>query len=128
MSDSIRAAMIIRRDEKFLLVQEATPRIYGLWNWTQGMVEESETPEDAAAREAKEETGFDVKIQRKITVIKKPFEGTKEIHVFLGEIVGGELKISAGEILQAKWLTLPEIQEIKEQMPGKWVFETFRLL
>jgi 8-oxo-dGTP diphosphatase len=128
IQDAIRAAVIIEKDRKFLLVQEGTPKIYGLWNWQQGRVEEGENPEEAAVREAKEETGFDVSLKRKLTILKDPFPGTKEIHVFLGEIIGGELQTPPAEILQARWFALDEIEKIKDQMPGAWVFDTIGLL
>lgn len=126
MKDFTRAAAVIEQDGKFLLVQEATPVVYGLWNWQQGRVEEGESPEAAAVREAKEETGLDVRVVRKLGVIQKPFPNTKEIHVFLTEVVGGELKTKEGEILQAKWFTLEELEEIKDKTPGPWVFETIQ--
>ena len=106
------------------MVQEATPIVYGLWNWQQGKVDEGESPEDAAVREAKEETGLDVRVVRKLGVIQNPFPNTKEIHVFLTQVVGGELKVLEGEILQAKWFTLDELEEIKDKTPGPWVLKT----
>jgi len=128
MGDFTRAAAVIQQDGKFLLVQEATPVVHGLWNWQQGKVDEGESPETAAIREAKEETGLDVRVVRKLGVIQNPFPNTKEIHVFLTEVVGGELKVLEGEILQAKWFTLEELEEIKDKTPGQWVFETIRAM
>lgn len=126
MQDTIRAAVIIKKEGKFLLGQEGAPKVYGLWNWQQGKVEDGEDIETAAIREAKEEVGYDVLLKKKVAVIKNPFPDTKEIHVFLGEIVGGELQINEGEILQAKWFTLAEVALLKDQMPGPWVFDTIR--
>ncbi len=124
MKDFVRAAAVIEQEGRFLLVQEATPIVYGLWNWQQGKVDEGESPEDAAVREAKEETGLDVRVVRKLGVIQNPFPNTKEIHVFLTQVVGGELKVLEGEILQAKWFTLDELEEIKDKTPGPWVLKT----
>jgi len=120
----IRVATLIYKDGKFLLVQEASPVIFGLWNWSQGKVEEGEDYEVAAMREVKEETGFDIEIKEKITVIKNPFPGTKETHVFLGVIKSGEISFSKEEILQVKWFTFSEITEIKDKLTGKYVYET----
>lgn len=119
-----RAAVVIEKDGDFLLVQEASPRVYGLWNWIQGSVEQGEGVEDAAVREAKEETGYDIKLVRKVEVIENPFPDTKEIHVFLGEISGGELKINEDEILQTRWFSKEELIQIKAKTPGPWVYET----
>jgi len=120
----VRVATLIYKDGKFLLVQEATSIIYGLWNWSQGKVDDGESYEDAAVREVKEETGFNIKIKEKITIIKNPFPGTKEIHVFLGEIETGEISFDTGEILQVKWFTFEEITEMKDKLTGERVYKT----
>jgi ADP-ribose pyrophosphatase YjhB (NUDIX family) len=90
MNEAIRVAVLIEKDGKFLLGQEATKIIYSLWNWQQGKVEAGEGLEYAAKREVKEETGFDVNLIKKLTVVENSFPGTKETHVYLGEITGGE--------------------------------------
>ena len=46
-----------------------------------------------------------------------------EIHVFLGEIIDGDLKVNKGEILQAKWFGIEELAEIKDNMKD-YVFNT----
>jgi ADP-ribose pyrophosphatase YjhB (NUDIX family) len=124
----VRAAMVIQKDDAFLLVQEATVKVHGKWNWQQGKVEAGETPEAAAMREAKEESGYDTRIIRKLGVVLDPFSGTSELHIFLGEITGGALKISEGEILQAAWRTVAEIEAMKTELVGPWVIETIRLV
>jgi len=123
MSGIIRSAVLIKKKNKVLLGQEETPVIYGLWNWQQGRVADGESFEDAAIREAKEEVGYDVKITQKLKVIKNPFTGTSEIHVFLGEIIDGTLKVNEGEILQAKWFSFEELIDIKDSMK-EYVFGT----
>ena len=80
--------------------------------------------EDAAVREAREEVGYDVALVRKLGVVERPYECTKEIHVFLGEIAGGDLKINDGEILQAKWFTLEELSGVRDKAVGPWIYET----
>lgn len=124
MEEGIRAAMVIKRDGKFLLVQEGHDGAYGLWNWQQGKVEAEEGVEEAAIREAKEETGYEVSIVKKLSIVKDPFPNTREIHVFLGEVTGGDLQTPAGEIIQAKWFAPAELEEIKGLTPGPWVQET----
>ncbi|MCA9361372.1 NUDIX domain-containing protein [Candidatus Kaiserbacteria bacterium] len=121
MNTDIRVAVLIEKDGKFLLGQEATKIIYGLWNWQQGKVEDGEDLEAAAMREVKEETGFDIEIVKKLTIINNPFPGTKETHVYLGKIIGGELAYSAEEILNLKWFTREQIIEIQDKLSGNWL-------
>ncbi|KXJ98489.1 MAG: NADH pyrophosphatase [Parcubacteria bacterium OLB19] len=123
MNKDIRVAVLIEKDGKFLLGQEATKIIYGLWNWQQGKVEEGESIEVAALREVKEETGLDVELIRKLTVLDNPFLGTKETHVFLGKIIGGELNYSTEEILDLQWFTKEQILEMRENLTGPWLLE-----
>lgn len=123
MNKDIRVAVLIEKDGKFLLGQEATKIIYGLWNWQQGKVEEGESIEVAALREVKEETGLDVELIRKLTILDNPFSGTKETHVFLGKIIGGQLNCSTEEILDLQWFTKEQILEMRENLTGPWLLE-----
>jgi 8-oxo-dGTP diphosphatase len=128
MNADIRVAVLIEREGKFLLGQEATKIIYGLWNWQQGKVEKGENLESAALREIKEETGFEVELLRKLMVIDNPFFGTKEIHVYLGKIIGGEQAYSKEEILDLQWFTKEEIFAMSDKLTNKWVIEVIDLI
>ena len=80
---------VIKKDQKYLLVQEKQKKAYGLWNLPAGHVDTGESLEEAATREAYEESGFEVKIIREIDIYhESPTNAVK--HVFLAEIVGGE--------------------------------------
>ncbi len=121
MTPAVKAAVVIKKGDTFLLVQENGARSRGWWNWPQGRVEEGETPEEAAIREAKEETGFDITIVRKLAVLTETFPDTKELHVFLGNITGGSLNFPRDEIMAAQYFTLEQIIEMKEKLAGPWI-------
>lgn len=123
MDTDIRVAVLIQKEDKFLLGQEATSIIYGLWNWQQGKVENGESLEKAAVREVKEETGLEVSLVRKLTVINNPFAGTKKTHVYLGEIISGEISYAEDEILDLRWFTKEEIFAMRSQLSGPWVIK-----
>lgn len=100
--------VVIEKDGKYLLVQEGQAKAYKLWNIPGGHVDEGETLEQAATREAYEETGYAVVILKQLLVYKKPQNGTI-LHAYLTRITGGNLQIPPNEILDAKWFTYQEI-------------------
>jgi 8-oxo-dGTP pyrophosphatase MutT (NUDIX family) len=124
------AGVVVKKDGKYLLVQEGGPlsrACRGLWNFPAGKVDPGETFEEAAAREAKEESGFDVKIIRKIGIFQAtPTEAVK--HAFLAEIVGGEIAYPKEEILDARWFTLDEIYGIKDKLREGWVLNAIEIV
>jgi 8-oxo-dGTP pyrophosphatase MutT (NUDIX family) len=58
----IVAALIEDPRKRLLMVREAAPECYGLWNQPAGHVEANESIPDAFLREVKEETGCTVRI------------------------------------------------------------------
>jgi ADP-ribose pyrophosphatase YjhB (NUDIX family) len=116
----IVAGVVLCRMGKFLLVQQKKEIAKGLWNIPAGKVEEGYTIEQTAIKEAKEETGYDVTLIRKIDIFQEN-EKVPARHAFLGEIIGGNLQFPKDEILDAQWLTYDEIREMKEKLRGEWV-------
>ena len=115
---------LIESNDKYLLVQEKNPDFYGKWNLPAGKVEKGQTLEEAAIREAKEESGYDVELVREIDMYHK--DGDKSLkHVFEAKIIGGELKIPEDEILDAKWLTYEQILDIDKQgkIRNDWIIQ-----
>jgi 8-oxo-dGTP diphosphatase len=64
-------------------------RDYPVWNLPGGRVERNETPWDAAVREALEETGLKVELQRLTGVYHKP-RRCEVVFNFEGRVVGGQ--------------------------------------
>lgn len=116
----IVAGVVIRRKNKFLLVQEKKEIARGLWNLPAGKVEVGYTIEQTAVKEVKEETGYDVTLIRKIDIFQEN-EKVPARHAFLGEIVGGELTFPEDEILDVQWFTCDEIRGMKEKLRSEWV-------
>jgi 8-oxo-dGTP diphosphatase len=82
------AVVILDEHEHILLVQEAQPKAYELWHVPAGKPEVGETYEEAAKREAYEETGLEV-----------------ELLGFLNAYVG---KFENGEVIvRLAWLARP---------------------
>ncbi len=85
---------VIFHDGSILLVRE---RSDGRWTLPGGWADVGEAPSECVAREAKEETGYDVQVQKLLAVYdrsKHPHEPPFPYHVykifFLCEIVGGQ--------------------------------------
>ncbi|HYD93561.1 MAG TPA: NUDIX hydrolase [Candidatus Paceibacterota bacterium] len=121
-----KAAAIIRDGDRVLLVKERAPWMYGCWNWSQGSMEEGEAPEETAVREAKEETGLDTQIVRKLAMLTDTFPDTSELHVYEVAVTGGELAFPEWEIMELRWYTLEELAGMEKEFAGPWVAEVLR--
>lgn len=119
------AACVIRNEKgQYLLVQEAQPKVYGLWNLPAGHVDKGEIIRDAAVREAKEETGYDVELLSKIDVYHEEIEEPVR-HAFKARIIGGEKGASTDEILDVRWFSYSEIVGLNEagKLRVDWIYD-----
>ena len=121
------AGCLIHQDNKYLLVQEKSPDIFGLWNFPAGKVEKGQTIFEAAIREAKEETGLDVEVVKELGVYHKDGERSVK-HVFEAKIIGGKIEIPADEILDVKWLSFEEIIKLNEvgKIRSDWIIKAIK--
>ncbi len=114
---------LIKKDGRYLLVQENQEAARGLWNLPAGHVDKGESLEQAAIREVQEETGFDVRLVSQLAIYHE--EASKSVkHVYSAEIIGGELNAQESEILQVKWLSYEEVQAIENEgkIRAPWVW------
>lgn len=125
----IVAGVVIKQDGKYLLVQENSPgaKDHGSWNFPAGRVAEGITIEQTAVKEAKEESGFDVELIRKLDIFQENSDVPPR-HAFEARIIGGELKWPEDEILNAGWFTFSEIKEMSEKLRGGWIIEAINIL
>jgi ADP-ribose pyrophosphatase YjhB (NUDIX family) len=110
------AGVVIERDGQYLLVQERQPKAHGQWNLPAGKVDVGETIEQAAIREAKEECGYDVKLDRNLLTIHLGIE-RPVLHAFAAHITGGQLQFLPDEIMDAQWFTRDEINRLDLRSP-----------
>lgn len=121
----IVAGVVIEKNGKFLLVQEKQPKCYGRWNLPAGKVEEGHSIEETAIKEAKEETGFDIELLEKIGIFQEKVEHPVA-HSFKAKIMSGELNFPRGELLDARWFSLQEIESMKDELRGSWVLDSIK--
>nr|WP_291500243.1 NUDIX domain-containing protein [Actinomyces sp.] len=88
------SAVIVNDLGQVLLVRRGREPQRGLWSVPGGHVERGETFQDAARREALEETGLRVRIGRELWRLTSPTGdgGLFDIRDFAATVVGGELR------------------------------------
>lgn len=100
-------AHVLVRDEAGRILAVRTTYLGPGWMLPGGRIERSETPHVAAARETREETGLEVRVERLLLV-----DGHRRRNVsfvFAASLVGGTLAPQFGEIAEVGWLTRDEI-------------------
>lgn len=102
------SAVLITRDNKYLLVQENKPNDIG-WTIPAGRVRDQETPEEGAVREVKEETGLEVKIDGLIDTVNFSKKNT-EMKIYKARVTGGSLKLNDKECMGMGWFNWEEIK------------------
>jgi 8-oxo-dGTP pyrophosphatase MutT (NUDIX family) len=104
LDESRRGALIGRQDRRGRMV----------WSLPKGHIEAGETPEAAAIREIREETGISGSIVAPLGVIDFWFMAEnrrvhKTVHHFLLQAVGGELSSDDAEVDSVEWVPLADM-------------------
>jgi ADP-ribose pyrophosphatase YjhB (NUDIX family) len=101
LDPKIAVGTIIDDGGRVALVRRSIEPGYGKWVFPGGYVDRGEELRDAAVREAREECGLDVRIDRLVNVYS--YRGkTPVIIVYAATPVGGRLE-AADECLEAAW-------------------------
>jgi len=113
----VGVGVLIRSDNRYLLVRRAAEPDRGLWSVPGGLVEVGEKVADAAVREALEETGLDVKIVETIGVVDKIVKddvGRIKYHFviidYMAQPVGRELH-HGDDAVDARWVEPGQFDE-----------------
>lgn len=89
----IMVDVVIPSEEGVLLIRRGSGPYEGMWALPGGFVEVGETVENAAVREAKEETNLDVELERLVGVYSEPDRDPRGHNVsvtFLARVTGGD--------------------------------------
>ena len=96
LDPKVSAAVMPIRDGKVLMVKRTMDPARGSWCFPGGFIELWETPQQAAIRECKEESGFDVEITGLVDVFYyEDYRGSGVLIMYKGTVVGGHAE--AGE-------------------------------
>ncbi|MFA6296779.1 MAG: NUDIX hydrolase [Patescibacteria group bacterium] len=115
---------IVVKDDKILLIREAGTIDKGKWNLPAGWLDLGENPIDGAKREAKEETGLDIKITDFLGIYSLVRLDLQKVDgfirhpiklIFIGKINGEKIdNIDNEEIAEVKWFSLSEIEKMSK--------------
>jgi 8-oxo-dGTP pyrophosphatase MutT (NUDIX family) len=103
------AQAFIKKINKILMVRQYVERGDLVWNFPGGGIEAGETPEGTAIREAKEETGYDVRL------IELLFSNGRK-YTYVAEVIGGELRIDKDnpdneDIIDVAWVDIDDVEK-----------------
>lgn len=121
------ASALIVDGGKVLLGKRHSEPEKGKWDVIGGFLEYGEHPEKAVRREAREETGFDIEIEKSLGIYMDSYgpEKYSTLNIcYIAKIVGGEAK-PGDDIEELKWFTADELPEVAFQngkdMIGDWL-------
>jgi len=115
--DGCGVGVLLPRDHRFLLVHNVGRR-HTWWSLPGGRLETGETLGEAAIREAREETGLEIRLGGLLWLRERVRPTGRSLSaIFLGEVVGGREDTGGdpvGVIGALRWVTLEEAAELIE--------------
>ena len=114
------AGVMLVENDRILLVKRGHPPRIGTWCIPAGFMEWNEHPSQTAVRELEEETGLKVRIDSFFEVYSGQDDPRSNavLILYLGEIVGGEMK-AGDDALEVRWFAF-------DQLPDEISFEAHR--
>jgi len=104
-------AGIIKDGDKIFATQRGYGEFKDGWEFPGGKMEPGETPQEALARELKEELAVDVKVGEFLCTVDYDYPTFHlTMHCFYCSVIGGELTLLEHEA--SKWLKMTELHSV----------------
>ncbi|ETX00574.1 MAG: hypothetical protein ETSY1_10755 [Candidatus Entotheonella factor] len=115
MGLTVTCSVMLEQDDQLLLVQETAPEIYGKWNQPAGHLDPGETLLACAVREAREESGYIVKLTALQAIYNEATAEQQRINFCFRAIPCGEAEpADPAEILSIRWFSKEELQRLPD--------------
>jgi len=113
--------VILANEKNEILMVRQHHEDKNIWMVPGGAIEDGENSVEAAVREAKEETGLDIKIRGVAWHVEEvsPERGQRFVNYMIGDIVGGELGLGTDPELAEDAQVLREIRFLSRDEIGK---------
>lgn len=107
----------------------------GRWQLPKGLIDDRETPEQAAVREVREEAGIETELLEPLETIDYWFVSDwdeirrrihKQVHFFLLRYTGGDVADHDDEVLESRWIGIDKAIETLEFKSEKEMVEKAR--
>jgi len=116
---------VVTFEDKILLCRRAIDPRRGFWTLPAGFLEEHETPEDGARREAREEAEADIQINALLAVYAVPH--ISQVQLMYRATLAAPVFAAGPESLDVKLFTWDEIPWNELAFPSaKWALEHYR--
>lgn len=108
LDPKLAVGVIVEEEGALLLLRRAIEPGYGRWVFPGGFVDRGEHPEAAAAREAREEAGIEVRLDGLVGVYNEPPGNPVVLVVYRGQRLSGE-PAALDESLESRMFGLTEV-------------------
>ena len=104
-------AGIVKDGDKIFATQRGYGEFKDCWEFPGGKMEPGETPQEALARELKEELAVDVNVGEFLCIVDYDYPTFHlTMHCFYCSVIGGELTLLEHEA--SKWLKMTELHSV----------------
>lgn len=124
----LKSFVLIERENRYLLIQEASAKWKGKWFLPGGGVKDDETLEAGVKREVREEAGCDIELTGVFFVKYHAGFFNRKVSVFYcGRMTGEKIKTEPDEeSLDVKWFTYEELLLLPLRQNLKKLVEIYR--